>query len=101
MPIYHMDDGTLLNTRIARRSWHEGSYFDGRNLISRATESQWLHQTLYLSRKGRYYLVHHSDGQGAGAYAKWLDALAAARWLLRNGYELPEDLAGRGEEAAE
>ena len=92
MPRYEMDDGTILNTDLAVESWKELTFFDGRNHISVSTGSQWLHETLYLSSKGRYYLVKESDYKGTLPCAVLLGEPEAARWLLANGRDIPEAL---------
>lgn len=93
MSTYRMSDGTVVKTENATQSWQEDDYFDGHNRISKATSSQWEHQTLYRSRKGRYYLEHTSQWQGSHDSAEWVSNEEATRWLLHNEHELPSDLA--------
>jgi len=88
-----MEDGTILKTENATESWPEDTVFDGHNHISKATASQWYHQELYRSRKGRYWIECTSNWQGEQARAEWLSPEAATRWLLLNGHDLPEELA--------
>lgn len=101
MARYQMDDGTVVDTKNATDVWEEATEWDGRNHISKATGSQWEHQTLYRSRKGRYYVVHSSQWQGRRSHAEWVSNHEAARWLLANDEELPEELAKLEEEIAE
>ncbi|MGH9627515.1 MAG: hypothetical protein ACRD7E_04020 [Bryobacteraceae bacterium] len=61
MSTHQMEDGTVVGTENATNAWDEHTYHDGSNVISQPTRDQFLHQTLYRSRKGRYYLVHFSD----------------------------------------
>lgn len=89
---YRMEDGTVIDTKNAAQSWKEDTFWDGRNHISKATGDQWIHQKLYKSRKGRYYVEHWSNWQGSRAHAEWVSPEEATRWLLLNGHELPEDL---------
>jgi hypothetical protein len=96
-----MDDGTVVKTENATQSWEEGTRWDGNNYISVATGTQWNHQTLYRSRKGRYYIEHTSQWQGSLPHAEWISKHEAARWLLANGEELPEDLAALATEVSE
>lgn len=98
---YRMDDGTIVDTGNASKSWDEDTYFDGRNNISRATGEQWSHQTLYRSRRGRYYVEHSSQWQGSHPSAEWVSNAEAARWLLVNNHEIPEELATVADEVAE
>jgi hypothetical protein len=102
MAIYKMDGGIVVNTDNATKSWRESQRFDGRNMISVATGTQWDHETLYRSRKGRYYVEHDSQYQGSLSYAEWISNHEAVRWLIANGYlELPDDLKTLEEEVCE
>ena len=85
--------GILVDTAKALQSWEEATYFNGNNYISKATGDQWLHETLYKSAKGRYYIVHSSQWQGSRDHAEEIPPRDAAAWLLQNEHELPEDLA--------
>jgi hypothetical protein len=96
-----MDDGTVLDTKNATNHWNEARWFDGHNHISTPTGSQWDHETLYRSRKGRYYILHSSQWQGKSDYCTWIDHRPAAGWLLANDHDLPEDLAALEEEVME
>ena len=98
---YRMDDGAVIDTANATQKWDEETNWDGRNHISKATGSQWIHQTLYQSRKGRYYVEQTSQWQGSTPHAGWLGKHAAARWLLTNGHELPAELAELYDEICE
>jgi len=101
MTRYRMDDGTVVDTSLASKSWEEDTYHDGSNWISQATGSQWAHQTLYRSRKGRYYLEHYSAYQGSRSHVEWVSPEEATRWLLHNDHGLPEDLKKLEEEVIE
>lgn len=92
MARYRMDDGTIVDTDNSTQEWDEAQRWDGNNHISVATGSQWDHQTLYRSRKGRYYLEHTSQYQGSKPTAEWVSKRTAASWLLANEHELPADL---------
>lgn len=93
MSRFKMDDGTVVDPELASDTWEEHTYFDGRNMISKATGSQWEHETLYRSKKGRYYIVWYSQRQGSGSTARWLDHKEAVSWILLNKGEVPADLA--------
>jgi hypothetical protein len=101
MATYRMSDGTVVKTENAQQSWKEATYWDGRNHISTATGTQWDHQTLYKSRKGRYYIESSSQWQGSHDSAEWVSNEEAARWLLANREELPADLAKLEEQISE
>lgn len=97
MSKYRMDDGTVVNTDNATASWNEETRFDGHNHVSVATGSQWEHQRLYRSRRGRYYIEHWSQWQESMPRAEWVSDHAAAAWLLANDYDLPDGLATAGD----
>jgi hypothetical protein len=101
MARYKMDDETIVNTDKARQEWKEDTRWDGRNHISVATGSQWEHETLYLSAKGRYYLEHWSNYQGSTPNARWVEVTEAAAWLLLNNHDIPEDLQEAADKAEE
>jgi len=93
MSTYRMSDGMVVKTENSVKSWKETTDWNGNNHIGRATKTQWEHQTLYRSRKGRYYVEHESQWQGTLPHAEWVSNEEAARWLLLMEEELPEDLA--------
>lgn len=97
----YMIDGTVVDTDKASESWDEDTRWNGNNHISVATGSQWNHETLYRSRKGRYYVVHDSQWQGSTPSAEFISDTEAAAWILANGGELPADLIAAGEEVSE
>lgn len=101
MSTYKMEDGTIVKTQNAIDSWPEATRWNGNNHISVATGSQWDHETLYLSRKGRYYIESESQWQGSTPSAQWVSEHAAAQWLLSNNYELPVGLSALEEEICE
>lgn len=69
----------------------EGQDHDGRNYISRATGSQWEHETLYRTAKGRWVLRQSSDWQGSRETWGEIDAATAAEWLVTNGHDAAAD----------
>ena len=100
MAKYRIDD-VIVDTNSATGVWDEDTYWDGRNYISKPTGSQWEHQTLYRSAKGRYYLLHHSQWQGSRSHAEFVPAYEAAAWMLANGHELPDELATHADQMLE
>lgn len=101
MSTYRMDDNTVVNTDNATAKWDEDRNHDGSNWISVATGSQWAHERLHRSRKGRYYIESWSNHQGSREHAEWISNRAAAVWLRTNGHELPDDLASLLDEIEE
>jgi len=87
-----LEGGVIFDTERAAATWEEASDWDGSNHISRATGSQWKHETLHKSAKGRYYVVRSSDYQGSQDEMEILSPREAAAWLLLNDHELPDDL---------
>jgi len=101
MSKYRTEDGTIVDTDKAASPWNEEKDWNGSNWISRATGDQWTHQTLYKSSKGRYYIEHESQWQGATPSAEFVSDEEAARWLVLNEHELPEDLVEAAEAVTE
>lgn len=101
MSRYKMDDGTVVDTYNAKQKWEEATFWDGRNHISKATRDQWTHQTLYRSRKGRFYLEHDSQWQGSSPSAEWISNRSAIAWLAANDHDIPEDLKAEAEDVLE
>jgi hypothetical protein len=106
MARYRMGDGTVVDTDKASDFWEEGSRWNGSNHISMATGSQWHHQRLHKSRKGRYYVEHSSNYQGTTPHVEWVSPQEACRWLLANEHDpesdgFPGDLKSLVEEASE
>jgi hypothetical protein len=97
-------EGTVVDTDKATAHWDEDTFWDGHNHISVPTGSQWNHETLYRSVKGRYYLVSTSQWQGSKDSAEWVTNTQAAQWLLENNYEVkdfPEELKSEVEAISE
>ena len=101
MARYRMSDGTIIDTDNASQIWKEQTRWNGSNHISVPTGTQWTHETLYRSRKGRYYIEHTSQWQGSTPRAEWVSNEEAARWLLLNDEDLPDELAGLEDEVSE
>lgn len=93
---YTMDNGAIVNTEAALECWQEAERWNGQNHISKATGSQWEHETLYKSAKGNYWVEHTSQWQGSTPHAFFVTPEEAARWLLSNEHDLPADLVEAG-----
>jgi hypothetical protein len=94
-------DPVIVDTDKAKQSWEEDTRWNGNNHISVATGSEWKHEKLYQSAKGRWWIEHTSQWQGSTPVARMVPPAEAARWLLANGHDLPEELAGLAEEVCE
>jgi hypothetical protein len=75
----------------------EATYFNGSNHISIATNSQWDHETLYLTRRGAWILHSWSQWQRTRDTYVEIEKEKAHSWLLRNGHEVPEEFLGSTE----
>jgi len=101
MTAYRIEN-SIVKTENAIKKWIEHSYHDGHNFISVATGSQWHHETLYRSTKGRHYVVRTSDLQGSGAgHAEWVSPEEAARWLGVNQHDIPAELQAAADSVTE
>lgn len=81
---YKLESGAVVDTAKAAVTIEEGTRWDGRNHISLATGSQWDHETLYRSSKGRWYIESFSNWQGSTPYARELTAAEASEWITLN-----------------
>jgi len=73
----------------------ENQYHDGKNWISEATNSQWLHEAIYLTRTGVYVLNCYSDSPVSRDTYKVISMQAAANWFSKQWFPLesiPDDL---------
>ena len=84
--------GRVFKTENSVKNWREDTQWDGRNQVSVPTGSQWLHERLYKSRKGTYWLVSSSQWQGSTDSAEIVSKVDAATWLVLNGHEMPTEL---------
>ena len=91
----NLPDGRWFDADAAER-WDESSRWDGSNKISLATGSQWDHERLYQTSSGHWIIVPWSQYQGRNPEAHVISAEEAARWLVRNEHELPEELEAEG-----
>ncbi|MCP1393276.1 MAG: hypothetical protein J5I35_11065 [Methanothrix harundinacea] len=94
-------EGAIFDTERAGAKWPEAADWNGSNHISRNSGTQWGHEALYISQKGRYYVVRSSDYQGSQDEMEILSPREAAGWLVLNDHPLPEDLAGLESEVVE
>ena len=67
--------------------WDEDTRWNGNNMISVATGSQWEHERLFKTAKGRWVLHHWSNWQGTLDTFRLMSKEAAARWLVLNDEE--------------
>ena len=91
MARYEIDE-QIFDTASAVEKWTEETQFNGSNMISRATGSQWVHETLFLSKKGQYWIETTSQWQGVSGKARLLVLSEAVLWLDRNCYSIPTEL---------
>lgn len=92
MARYQVQDGTIVDTDKASRSWKQKTCYNGKDAYGVQTRSSCHSQTLYRSSSGRYYLVHESCRTGTVPEAELIGNLVAARWLTLNESVLPREL---------
>src|ERR1035437_7523503 len=81
----------------------EGRDFDGSNMISVITRSQWEHEALYRTAGGRWVRYHWSQWQGSRETDVFETDDAAKEWLIRsevNDDALEKHFGGLPEESA-
>ncbi len=64
----------------------EDTWWNGSNRISRATGSQWNHETLYYTASGRWILRCWSQCEGTPATVEAVDQAEAVQWLASNAH---------------
>ena len=81
-----LDDGSRWFDTEKAQKFTEDSEWNGNNHISRATGSQWDHETLYQTKSGRWVL--HSWSQWQGSLDRWeeIDHASAVTWMMKNNY---------------
>ena len=90
--------GRWFNDAKAKR-WEEETRWNGNNHVSKATGSQWEHETLYRTAGGIYVVHHSSQWQGSTDTIEEVTANDAAKWLSTNDY-LDGDAESAGPEVA-
>jgi hypothetical protein len=86
------DEGEFLgwfNDESCKTSFTEDTWFNGHNHISKATGSQWVHETLYLTAKGTWVIENSSAWRTK--YTQ-VTSTEAATWLMQNGYANNDDI---------
>lgn len=86
--------GSYFNPEKAQK-FEEDTFWNGHNHISKSTGSQWYHENLYLSKSGKWIIAKWSNYEGVPDVHELVDADEAARWFIRNEYEIdniPEQL---------
>lgn len=77
----------------AADSFDERYDWDGSNNISRATRSQFAHQTLYKTHRGTWIMKESSQYESTLTTYREISPAAAAEWFARNEYsDVPEEL---------
>ena len=80
-----LEEGGFVDIGSAER-FDESTYFDGKNHISSATDSEWNHEALYRTKKGNWVLEKCSQTQGTKAIWTEIDPLTACNWLIKNNH---------------
>ena len=67
--------------------YKENFYHDGRNFISKATGSQFEHETVYITKGGKFILNGWSNWQGSVETYKIISKEEAAEWFGKQGFQ--------------
>lgn len=67
--------------------FQEDRYFDGSNMVSKATGSPFEHEYLYRTRGGRWVLQRTSNWEGVQDTYEFISSDHARTWLLRNEHD--------------
>ena len=70
-------------------------YHNGRNFISRATDSQFEHEWLYITASNKYVLHCYSNYQGVPSTYEIIESEEAAKWFSKQGFskeDIPQEL---------
>ncbi len=96
--IYVGNSGKWFDIDSAKK-FKEDTYFDGHNHCSVNTRDQWTHETLYLTKGGRYVLEHVSAWQGSCDRYEFISQDEAYHWLAFNGHDdqVPADVLAESE----
>lgn len=73
----------------------EYSYHDGRNWISSATGSQWIHEAIYVTKGGLFILNRWTNYQGSRETYEEITKAQAADWFAKQEFCddcMPEEL---------
>lgn len=73
--------------------YKEDTFHDGRNWISKATGSQWEHESIYVTKSGKFILNHYSNFQGSRETYDLISKEDAAAWFAKQGFsddDIPE-----------
>ena len=87
--VYDSYDGTLVGWFDEEKAEVFGEYMEwnGSNLVSRATGSQWHHEELYRTAGGRWVLHRWSNVQGERERYEFITEEEAREWLLAQGHD--------------
>ena len=67
--------------------FHEETYWNGNNHISKATGSQTEHEKLYLTRSNKWVLHSWSQWQGSQPTFEIISTEEAVMWFAKNEYK--------------
>lgn len=79
----------------------EDTRFDGSNLISLATGTQWEHEAVFRTAGGLWVMNWWSQWQGSQETWQYVEPEWVREWLLRNEYDDDAIEAALGEPVAE
>jgi hypothetical protein len=91
----YLEDSSKWFDAEAAQMFKEDTWHNGSNFISKATGSQWEHQSLYLTASQKFIIHAWSDFQGKPEIYKEVSNEYAAEWFVKNEYQnedIPEFL---------
>lgn len=89
-----LPDGKVISVSEDRSEsdWNEDWTWDGQNKLSAATGSEWVHEHLYRTHNGIFWLRTMDGWHNNMCSAKYLSPEDAIRWLDSQGHAIPDDL---------
>lgn len=82
------------------QKWKEGTWWDGRNHVSKSTGSQFYHEEIFKTKTGKWVLCSWSNYQGTTETYIEISKEEAAEWFIKNEVDHPKalnDLVGQAE----
>ena len=85
-------EGSTVDTTKAINNWPDKTEKNKRGYVSKSTGSTIHRETLYRTRRGRFYLEHKSKNIEETPWAEWISPERAMKFLQLNDYIVPEYL---------
>jgi hypothetical protein len=92
-----IDGGPEWFDKAKAQEFDEDTDWNGNNFISVNTGSQWEHERLYKTARGRWVLKSWSNWQGTATTYSFIDSEEAQLWLAKNGHKCDEKTLAKHE----